>query len=166
MLSCRGEAGHRQGIWPRFISSVQMPNPRDVIIVQKSTNSPSSPSPLPLQKKMLKQFNICDFCLITLNRKMPWKVNYFFKTVSSPLGSLLVTKCQDFLPYLLKPNQPPFWCLYASQCENPRWCRCIPGHWWLKSNIPTHRMQWSKALATGKLMSNTLPMHPPPPPSA
>ena len=33
-----GEAGHRRGIWPRFIFSVQMPNPRDVINFQKSTS--------------------------------------------------------------------------------------------------------------------------------
>ena len=31
------------------------------------------------------------------------------------MGSLLVTKCQDFLPSLPKPNQPPFCCLYAAQ---------------------------------------------------
>ena len=35
-----GEAGHSRGVWPRFVFSVQMPNPGDVIMVKKSTNSP------------------------------------------------------------------------------------------------------------------------------
>ena len=36
---CRGEAGHRRGIWTQISFSVQMPGPREVILGQKSANS-------------------------------------------------------------------------------------------------------------------------------